>query len=273
MEQYTFAKASEYLGLPKKFLENYAKIGGELVFAKKGRAYVIDQEELDRWTALRNYRTVSLEIEDYIQCLEFALRSFYAYTSTSDFGTATQRGAGKFVDNFTSGKLGEIAVRKFLKDKTGIDIKLDFALRDAVVGQDITEVSKPRRGPRVYNPPRLRVSIKTTKLKNVWLIVPQSELDDPARASDIYVLARVELSLDHAFRFLKGHALLENITDIIPEFEPLAAEVVGFVWKDELSAKDPVSEIPGQAIKPSYILPSGELRCSDDEWKDFVSRL
>lgn len=270
---YSLKESSKYLEMPYKHLENYAKVGKELKFFRKGIRYVIDKTELDNWKALREFRTVHLDRDDYIECLEFALKSFYAYKSTADFGTATQRGAGKFVDNFTSGKLGEIAFKKFLKENFDIDTKLDFTLRDAIVGQDITEIANPRRGPKVFNPPRIRISIKTTKIRNVWLLVPQNELDDRERSSDAYILSRVELHPNHIFRFLKLDDSLKNLRDIIPDFEPLRAEVVGFAWKESLTANPPVKEIPGQEIQSSYALRSGNLKCTADDWNEFILKL
>ncbi len=164
---------------------------------------------------------------------------------------------------------------KFLKNKFDIDVKLDFEVRNEIVGKDIKEIAKPRKGGRVFNPPNLRIAIKTTKMKNVWLIVPQKELEDSYRTSDVYILTRVDLYLNHFLRFLKLHNIFKNLRKIIPDFYPLSAEICGFVLKDELKSNLPVKKLPSpkQEIQPSYILRSGEIEKSKDDWKELLNRL
>lgn len=223
----------------------------------------------------REFSLSKLNQEDYLKCLEFAIRSFYAYRSTSDFGTAQQRDAGKFVSNFVIGKLGELAVSYFLKRNFDVDTKLDFDLRDAVVGQDISEIAKPRRGARVYNPLRLRVAIKTSKMKNVWLIVPAKEVEDPERSSDIYIFDRVDLYLNHFIRILKEHSALAKLDTIIPPFEEIKAEVCGFIKKTDLISNPPVTRLPlpNQEIQSSYIMRSGNLCKSKEAWDRLLNEL
>jgi hypothetical protein len=274
-ENLNLNQASEYLQIPRKHLDNYAKVGHELAINKVRSRNYISIEKLDAWKAQREFGFATFNREDYLRCLDFAIRSFYQYRSTSDFGTSQQRDAGKFISNFVSGKLGEIAVSKFLKRNFDIDISLDFDLRDAVVGQDIVEIAKPRRGSRVYNPARLRVAIKTTKMKNVWLIVPQKEVEDSSRASDIYVSCRVDLYLNHFIRILRDHTSLNNLSDIIPQFESIQGEVCGFIDKLTLQTKPPVKELPeqDQAIGSSYVWRTGELLRNRENWLSLIDQL
>jgi hypothetical protein len=274
-ENLNLNKACEYLQIPRKHLDNYAKIGHELSITKIRNRNYISIENLDSWKAQREFSYATFDRDDYLKCLDFAIRSFYQYKSTSDFGTSQQRDAGKFISNFVSGKLGEIAVSKFLKKNFDIDISLDFDLRDAVVGQDIVEIAKPRRGSRVYNPARLRVAIKTTKMKNVWLIVPQKEVEDSSRASDIYVSCRVDLYLNHFIRILREHASLTKLSDIIPQFESIQGEVCGFIKKRTLQTRPPVRELPeqDQAIGSSYVWRTGELLKKREDWIKLIDKL
>jgi len=277
MEKFMSIKeAAKHLGMPEKHLSNFIKIGGEIPVLKIGRRICVSQKKLEIWFKARRDRILSLDKDDYLKCLEFALKSFYAYKSTADFGTVTQRGAGKFVDDFVIGKLGEIAFAKFLKAKFDIDVKLDFSVRGEVVGQDIAEISRPRRGPRVFNPPNIRIAVKATKGKNVWLMVPKVELEDPARYSDAYVFVRVDLQLNHVFRFLRDQEVLKSLKDEIPAFEPIVAEVAGFAWKEDLSKTRAVTELPSprqKLKKPNYVMRSGDLRKSSSEWQEFVEKL
>ena len=162
-EYLSFDEAGEFLGIPKKYLENYVKIGNEINQVKIGRRKLLSKSELETWQKQKEFNTVKLNREDYIKCLEFAINSFYAYRSTSDFGTSQQRDASKFISNFVIGKLGEIAVSKFLVSNFNVLVKLDFELRDAVVGQDITELAFPRKGMRVYNHLKKELLLKLVK--------------------------------------------------------------------------------------------------------------
>ena len=276
MEQYlTIEELASAINLPKKHIENYIKVGEEMQLVKVGRKKVISTKEFEDWKNNRDFRIIELDRTDYDACLDFAIRSFYSYGSTSDFGTATQRDAGKFISNFVIGKLGEIAVKKFLIKKFNIEIKLDFDIRGTVVGQDITELARPRKGGRVFNPLRKRVAIKTSKMRNVWLIVPENEVVDHERTSDIYILARVELVLDHLIRALKDHKSLKNLKNIIPDFENIQADVCGFISKNSLSKNSPVKVLPIQKLEIglSFVMQSGKLNNSPNDWINMLDTL
>lgn len=262
-----FTEAYEYLGVPKKMLENLVK-AGEIACTKAGRYRVISTEVLDSWRESRKLRLIQFNEEDYRQCLDFAITSYYGGLAMTNFGTQTQREAGQFLFNSIQGKLGEIAVER-LFGNYGIGIELDFRMRNGtVVGQDITEV---RRG-RVVNPPRIRVGIKSTKERNMCLLVPQPEVEQVERSSDIYILVRVALPLDHFLRFVKEYDRLMDIRDKIPDFVPLTAEIAGYVDKNELEGPA-VSVLGNNLQKPNYFALTGSLRKSDSEWRELIGRL
>ena len=270
-----FDEASEFLGIPKKYLENYVKVGNEINQVKVGRRKLLSKSDLQNWKIQKEFNSVILNKEDYIKCLEFSINSFYSYRSTSDFGTSQQRDAGKFVSNFVIGKLGEIALSKFLVKNFNVFVKLDFELRDAVVGQDITEIAFPRKNIRVYNPIKKRIAIKTSKMKNVWLIVSKNEVDDVSRYSDVYIFTRIDLYLDHLIRLLKDHEALSNLHDIIPPFKEIEAEVCGFAFVSHLKNNAPVTKLPkpNQDIQLSYILRTGDLKKDVKSWELLLEQL
>ncbi|MBI5470502.1 helix-turn-helix domain-containing protein [Candidatus Kaiserbacteria bacterium] len=262
-----FSQAGAYLGVPQKALENFVK-AGEIVREKAGRYWMTDRAELDRWKNDYTTRSVLLSEEEYRKCLDFAIRSYYGGFAMTNFGTRTQRDVGQFLFNSVQGKLGEIGLRKFLNEKFKIKITLDFDVRGVVVGQDISEV---QRG-RIVNPPKMRVGIKSTKERNMFLAVPQSEVEQPERSSDIYILVRVALPSDHFLRFARTFEPLSNIRTSIPEFEPIRAEVAGFVYKEDLQG--PAQQVLGQDLaKPNYFCHSGALKKSDSDWKSLIEQL
>ena len=275
-EHLGFREASEYLHIPKKHLENYVKHGSEIPYTMISRRYAILPENIENWITQREYQTVVLNRNDYIKCFNFAVESFYAYPSRADFLGARDRGIGKWCEDFIPGKLGEIATHKFLKEKFNIEIQLDFSVGEGIPAQDIVSVADLRRRPTTFNPVQIRTSIKTTKMKNVWLAVPQREFDDSVRTSDAYILSRLDLPLNHIGRILREHDLFRGrLRNLIPEFGEYRAEVVGFAWKPEL--QEHLSPQEWKSFtgieRPHYALRSGHLNKSESEWKEYLKRL
>ena len=114
-----------------------------------------------------------------------------------------------------------------------------------------------RRG--VENQPAFKISVKASKIKNVWLIVGKNEIDLPDRRSDFYIFVRVALPPDHIVRLIRSHPAVEQIqTIILPEESAVRTQVCGFTEVGKLSG--PVSTVGNQAISPSYVMQSGDLR-------------
>lgn len=270
----SFNEAADRLGLSRYRIDQLTQVAQEIpfIYEEGGRTkYFVEAEALDRWEESRRSRMVTLFENDYQESLEFALRSFYSDQTRSDFLTGTRRDAGKYVTDFVRGKLGEIGFQKYMEQEHGLRIGLDFDPdRGPVVGQDITEVQRVGRG--AVNPPRLHVAIKTTKELNNYLLVPDHEVEDRDRRSDVYVLVRVAIYPDHLLRAIRGHDAFEDVEDLIPEFETIRAEMAGFAWRDELAADDPVEEIENvpSLAQPNYAMRTGNLRKGEDEWQELA---
>jgi hypothetical protein len=95
-------------------------------------------------------------------------------------------------------------------------------------------------------PPKLKVSIKSTKLESIRLDVPGEQIEH----SDIFMLVRLDVTREHFLAFLKEISairdkLLEEVLkkrfvteeglreawDAIPRFTPIPACIVGFLDK------------------------------------------
>ncbi len=134
-------QALDFLGLDAKTFDNFLKASEfeSVPRLSKGRFY-FDKSVLNKWLEGFKWRTVTLDREDYIECLDFALAMHFRQYVKSDFGGARQREFGQMITNWVKGQLGEVAVKKFLKKEFNTDIKLDFELRDEIVPQDIIGV-------------------------------------------------------------------------------------------------------------------------------------
>ena len=72
---------------------------------------------------------------------------------------------------------------------------------------------------------------------NIWLIVNKKEVEDDIRSSDVYIFSRVGLYLDHLIRIFKDSKVFSGLSEIIPPFKPIEAEVCGFVFNNLTSDK------------------------------------
>lgn len=255
-DELSINKASQYLGIDKKALDNYVSEGEEIPFHRVGRIRKVNKDDLDSWKKYFDETTVCLTPDDYYQALKFSLKKFYSGAPRANFATSTQREAGKYLSDHITGFLGEISFQKFMGDKFDVQLRLDDNVDGLVRSQDIVAVSR-RRG--VENQPSFKVSVKSSKLKNVWLIVGKNEIDLADRRSDYYVFVRVELKPDHIVRLIRAHPAIEDIQDIIsPEETSIMTQVCGFI--DAGRFEGPVSSIGSQSISPSYVCKSGRLR-------------
>ena len=271
-------EAAAYAGMTVNFLLdsgeiNPVRIGSRLLFRKN---------ELDEWKRNRSERTYELGISEYAKCLDFALAMHYRGYTPVDWGTSRRREAGQTIANWTRGQLGEIAVQRFLKDKFDTIVELDFELHGAIVPHDIIGVVEHG----ATRPPRLNVAIKATKFRNSYLILGASEVELPARRSDVYVLTRVDLPDDHLMRIskatlselLKGQTHSRTYLDKVLDFQLVKCEVVGFCNVDELvrvEDKAKLARILGTQNVSGYryVRTSGQLHSKREEWDTVVNHL
>jgi len=178
---------------------------------------------------------IKITKEDYEECLKFILKLRYLWGgATIDFASSgVRRDIGKYIHDHVGGKLAEIAVKKFLKQKFNLDVDLGFekyeSAEDFMLG-DIEKVAMPD-GKMVS--PKLKVEIKATKLSSRWWLISDNEFN--SREYDVYILAVIDLPLDHIIRFFKDNLELEDkeLENAIPDFGEIEAEIKGIVWRNE----------------------------------------
>lgn len=256
---FSLTRACQYLQIGRKAFDNYIGEGGEIPCQRTGetgRIRKVRKADLDAWKTYYEFTTVILGQDHYYEALKFSLKKFYSGAPRANFATSTQREAGKYLSDHITGYLGELAFQKFMADKFEIQLKLDGNVDGLVRSQDIVAISR-RRG--VENQPSFKMSVKTSKLKNVWLIVGKNEIDLPDRHSDYYIFTRVELPPDHIVRLIRTHPSVEQIQQIIPPEETvITTQICGFTEVSRLNG--PVTSVGSQSISPSYVLKSGDLR-------------
>lgn len=274
----TKRQAVEYLGLDEKTFDNYFKNAAEFSCLERnggrGRFY-FDQDVLEKWKVGVNWRTVSLDRDDYALCLDFALAQHFRNYVQSDFGTGRQREFGQKITNWVKGQLGEVAVKKFLQREFGVDVELDFDIRDNIVLQDITGVAENG----VIRLPKIGVGIKSSKPKSAFLVLGENEIKIEDRRSDVYVYCRPDIPDDHLLRItkeqineaVKDKPHYSKYKDLMPEFTDIPCEIAGWCYYTDLRE---TTSIPGQEFDGvRFVKESGLLRKSKEDWQEFIQQL
>lgn len=201
--------------------------------------------DYSRWIEWLGWASAVLDESDYLKAAVYGLNLAPKLAGT-DYGTARQRDLGQLWTDVIRGFLGEIAVAKWLKERFGITAELDYRLGplEEFLPSDIKSVAGRE--------PRLRVSIKTTKLSGLWLDVPGAQIEH----SDVFILVRMGVTREHFLAFLKKISVIrdklmkeaverglvrreevEQIWDSIPEFTAAPAYIAGFLDKTEIQDK------------------------------------
>jgi hypothetical protein len=272
-------QAVEFLGLDPKTFDNFQKASEFQCIPRvnKGRFY-FDKTSLDGWLEKFKWRTVTLNREDYVECLDFALAMHFRQYVKSDFGTGRQREFGQMITNWVKGQLGEVGVKKFFKQEFNTEVILDFELRGEIVPQDIIGVSENGK----IRQPKIGVGIKSSKPKNTWLILGDNEIIRNERKSETYIFCRVHIPDDHLLRITKdaitqivrGQRHFDVYKDKIPDFVEIPVEIAGWCYVDELE-KRLAKDVPGLETATGYrhVRQSGLLRKSKKDWQELIHSL
>ena len=200
---------------------------------------------LDEWVRWLGWASVTLDENDYLKAAVYGLNLAPKLAGT-DYGTARQRDLGQLWTDVIRGFLGEIAFIKWLLERFGISAELDYRLGplEEFLPSDIKSIDGRK--------PKLRMSIKTTKLSGLWLDIPGAQIEH----SDVFVLVRVGVTREHFVAFLKKISVIrdklmkeaierglvkkeeiEQIWKAVPEFTAIPAYVAGFLNKAEIQDK------------------------------------
>lgn len=271
-------EAIEFLNLDEKTFDNYFKNAEEFGSLRRegsrGR-FSFDEGELKKWLESYQWRTVELDFEDYIVCLDFAMAQHFRGYVLSDWGTGRQREFGQKITNWVKGQLAEVAVYKFFKEEFNAGVGLDFAIYDDIVPQDIISVTENGK----TRDAKISVGIKSSKPKNAYLVLSENEVVLPARQSDVYIFCRPDIPDDHLLRLsrdrvievLKNQPLYSDYKNQIPKFENMSCEIAGYCWIDEL---EKVKSIPGQDFDGiRFVKKTGKLHREKKDWEDLLKKI
>jgi len=214
--------------------------------AEKGGEFS-DAQDLKTWVDKRFLpNCVSIDETGYsMMCID-ALK-ILSRTAPTDYGSSRQRDLGQLWADMTRGYLGEYAFQLFLNNRWNINVKLghEVGKLEDYLPTDIHMVKEPSSE---YRPPKIKVSLKTTKWNGIWLDIPGDQFDH----SDVHVLIKVGAGRDHLFAFFKKISVFkdkvlkrgqevgsisqtesEEMFNKLPTFKPIPAYICGFIKKNQ----------------------------------------
>lgn len=273
----TRKEAISFLNIPEKNFDNYFKVSHEIAGSKEGNRWKFDQNALSQWATNREYNTVKLSLDVYQECFEFAIKMAYLTNSGHGTGIRGQRSEVQVVDDFILGILAERGVAKFMKEKYETEVGIDMELHPyKITPQDLVSIVHDG----LKRPPKLKVGIKSSKVKNCYNIIDPLEYENAERKSDVYIFARVDLPSDHLFRILRDHSFFKTTRKFLEQnenfrkigtLEAISVWVCGFSYIGEFNK---VSEIPNLKFNGKrYVKCVGEMHHSTEEWIELISNI
>ena len=164
------------------------------------------ENEFGNWLENRlDPNLIFLDEHDYLNASINALKT-YGNIAGTDYGSSRQRDKVQMWSDMIRGYLGEIAVKKKIKNDFNINVHLahEEGKLDEYKDSDIPKI-KSQDGSIREN--KLKVSIKATKWSGVWLDCP----GDQYNHSDAFILVKINTGTEHLMSFLKNLKFFENI--------------------------------------------------------------
>jgi hypothetical protein len=230
-------------------------------------------------------RRVVLSLDEYRECLFFALRMWYIGRKTTlDWRRAGRRDIGDYISDHVEGKLAEIAFAKMLRERYGIEASVDLEVRPGARVVNETDIKLVSVG-GVRRRPRIRIDVKSTTPESKYLLIDAREFE--SRRYDAYVLVLVDLPRDHLVRFLADRIELPpDLRQAVAPLSSIEAVVAGFAYREDVETRGrlyragerlPDPENPRRKLVQlkvdNYGLPISGLRRDDRDWGDLVSKL
>ena len=205
------------------------------------------EEKSDEWFEQRFFpNCVFIDEDGYTRMCIDALK-ILSTTAATDYGGSRQRDLGQLWADMTRGYLGELAFLHYLEKRWNINAKLghEVGQLEEYLPMDIHQIKEVAGE---YRPPKLKISVKTTKWNGIWLDIPGDQFNH----SDIHVLVKVGTGRDHLFAFFKKISVFrdkvlkkgeeigcltgkesELLFDSLPSFKPIPAYICGFVIQNK----------------------------------------
>jgi hypothetical protein len=175
----------------------------------------------------------------YLEILGFTMYAYLAKKITPYSGMfGGVRTLGQYIENFIYGKIAEIALQIFLKDRFGLETLTDVDLSDFIEGVYLPDLIAVKHG-QDYEALKLWIEVKEVRRDQRWLLIPASAVG--SRPYDVYVAVWVGLPDTHVAWLVKhvpevlgrmSDEWKKLVSDIEKNIESVPCEIVGFVTWD-----------------------------------------
>ena len=226
---------------------------------------------------------IILSKEDYLKCLWFALRLWYAKKdSRIYYGMGTKRDAVSYITSMVRGKLAELSFAKFLSKELGLRVEPDFTIKRT--REKISDIYIFLENGR-KKLPKIKINIIATSPNSKFLLIERRTF--LKTNYDAYVLIFVDLPRDHLIRLALPMLNIKGELKVnIGEIRTIKTEIFGFVWSDEVKKKAKLvkknswlreSNKAKSKIfllrSDNYVLPISLLKRSENEWKKLIDKV
>ncbi|MEM3629320.1 MAG: hypothetical protein QXE06_08145 [Candidatus Bathyarchaeia archaeon] len=228
---------------------------------------------------------VTLGLDEYRQCMFFALRMWYSGgKSTLDWRRAGRRDIGDYMSDHMQGKLAEVGFAKMLREHYGIFAEVDLEVRPGIQVVNETDIKMVTiKGER--RRPKIKIDVKATTPKSKYFLVDAREFQN--RRYDAYVLVLVNLPKDHVVRFIADRMELPpDLKPLIPPLKTIDIDILGFTYRKDVETEGKLYKAGEWLVDPenprkrlvqlkvdNYGFPIDKLRASKEDWNALVSKL
>ena len=230
-------------------------------------------------------RRVVLSLDEYRECLFFALRMWYLGKKTTlDWRRAGKRDIGDYINDHVEGKLAEMAFAKMLKERYGIEASIDLEVRPGARVINETDIKLVTVGGERRRP-RIKIDVKSTTPESKYLLIDAREFMN--RRYDAYVLVLVDLPRDHLVRFLADRfEMPPDLRQVVAPLSSIEAIIAGFAYREDVERRGKLYRAGERLPDPdnpkrklvqlkvdNYGLLISSLRKDDKDWDELVRKL
>ncbi|MEM3665687.1 MAG: hypothetical protein QW222_01240 [Candidatus Bathyarchaeia archaeon] len=228
---------------------------------------------------------VTLGLNEYRQCMFFALRMWYSGgKSTLDWRRAGRRDIGDYMSDHMQGKLAEVGFAKMLQERYRISAEVDLEVRPGIQVINETDVKMVTiKGEK--RRPKMKIDVKATTPKSKYFLVDAREFQN--RRYDAYVLVLVNLPKDHIIRFIADKMELPpDLKPLLTPLDKIDVDILGFTYRKDIETKGELYKAGEWLVDPenpkrklvqlkvdNYGFPINELRTSHEDWNILASKL
>lgn len=184
---------------------------------------------------------VTVPKDKYLEILGFTTYAYFTGKITAYSGImGGKRALGEYIENFTYGKVAEVAFQEFLRKKLGLEALTDLDVADFILGMYLPDIIAVKKNGD-YEVLKFWTEIKEVRRDQRWLLVSASATR--ARPYDAYVAVWIGLPDEHVAWLIKnvpeaqakmsGEWKNKIVREVESLVENIPCKIIGFVtWND-----------------------------------------